>query len=394
MPAFVISIRRAGRWPSLFLGLLLAAGARAEEYAAPAGPAPQYRHGDILVSAPTAAEPLRREVSAAAADDYLRKGALAWARERNCVSCHTTGTYLVTRPSLTAALGRPLDEIRDLYVAQLRKRQQTPRERYFGTQRTDAGQVVYIASGLAEWDRYVTRSPSPETGEALALMFDVQMEAGGWANPGCWPPLESDSFHLATQAALAVAAAPGWVQGADERQRAGIERLKNYLRTTPPPHDYGRTLLLRAAAALPDLLSPAERQALVERIAGLQRPDGGWSIRAFARPEEWGNGFRTEKLRGEPEFADPPSDGHQTGLVIVALREAGVPASDPRIQRGLEWLEKNQRESGRWWTRSLNTDKWHFITYSGTAYPLLALALCDRLPAGPAGAGGTGAVFK
>ena len=59
----------------------------------------------------------------------------------------------------------------------------------------------------------------------------------------------------------------------------------------------------------------------------------------------------------EPEFTDPPSDGQQTGLAIVALREAGVPALDTQIQRGLRWLESNQRESGRWWTRSLNTDK-------------------------------------
>ena len=67
-------------------------------------------------------------------------------------------------------------------------------------------------------------------------------------------------------------------------------------------------------------------------------------------------------------------------MAIVALREAGVPAADPRIQRGLTWLVKNQRESGRWWTRSLNTDRQHFITYSGTAFPLLALSLCDALP--------------
>jgi hypothetical protein len=36
--------------------------------------------------------------------------------------------------------------------------------------------------------------------------------------------------------------------------------------------------------------------------------------------------------------------------------------------------------TGRWWTRSLNTDTHHYITYSGTAYPLLALALCHALP--------------
>ena len=65
-----------------------------------------------------------------------------------------------------------------------------------------------------------------------------------------------------------------------------------------------------------------------------------------------------------------------TGLAIVALREAGVPRNDPRIQRGVMWLNSNQRESGRWWTRSLNTDRAHYITYSGTALPALALQLC------------------
>jgi squalene-hopene/tetraprenyl-beta-curcumene cyclase len=72
-----------------------------------------------------------------------------------------------------------------------------------------------------------------------------------------------------------------------------------------------------------------------------------------------------------------------TGLAIIALREAGVASSDPRIQRGVSWLLTNQRSSGRWWTRSLNRDNWQFISYSGTVYPLLALDLCDALPAVP-----------
>ena len=68
-----------------------------------------------------------------------------------------------------------------------------------------------------------------------------------------------------------------------------------------------------------------------------------------------------------------------TGLAVLVLREAGVPANDPRLQKGIQWLLANQRESGRWWTRSLNTDKAHYITYSGTAYPLLALMKCGVL---------------
>ena len=74
------------------------------------------------------------------------------------------------------------------------------------------------------------------------------------------------------------------------------------------------------------------------------------------------------RLKEEPEFGAPPSDGHMIGLAIIILREAGVPAGDARLQKGVEWLKSNQRASGRWWTRSLNTDAWHFITYSGTAF--------------------------
>jgi squalene-hopene/tetraprenyl-beta-curcumene cyclase len=138
--------------------------------------------------------------------------------------------------------------------------------------------------------------------------------------------------------------------------------------------------LLWAASELPGLLDAKRKQELIEMIFQHQRPDGGWSIRTIALPEEWGRGNRAGKLRSEPEFADSPSDRHMTGLAIVALRKAGVPPSDPRIQRGISWLSSNQRASGRWWTRSLNSDNRHFITYSGTLYPLLALALCDALP--------------
>ena len=105
----------------------------------------------------------------------------------------------------------------------------------------------------------------------------------------------------------------------------------------------------------------------------------GWSIRSFAQPEEWGRGNRAERLRAEVDFGDPASDGHQTGLAVVVLSSAGVPPTHPAVQRGLDWLRRNQRQSGRWWTRSLNTETWHFITYTGTLYPVMALAVTSSL---------------
>jgi squalene-hopene/tetraprenyl-beta-curcumene cyclase len=246
---------------------------------------------------------------------------------------------------------------------------------------TRPGQVIYAAAGLAQWDFHVTKSLSPETDQALRLMFEIQLPTGTWGSADCWPPYESDAFHEATVAVLAVAAAPGWLGNLkDPLLVAGVERLKHYLRTERPPHDYGRTLLLRASTRMPDLLDKKQQHELVDMIWKHQLDDGGWSVRTFAAPEAWGRGNRADKLRGEPEYRRPSSDGHETGMAIVVLREAGVPAADPRIQRAVAWLLRNQRASGRWWTRSLNTDSRHFITYSGTAFPLLALSLCDALP--------------
>lgn len=340
----------------------------------------QYEFGDIQIPQATVDEPVRAEFSLNHAVKYLEQGALAWNGDRKCVSCHTNGTYLTVMPALTSKVGTPNPAVREFAVANLKQLSGIDRAEL--KKSTRPAQVIYTAAGLAEWDAHVTGTISEETKQALALMFEIQLETGTWGTLDCWPPYESDAFHEATVAAMAVAAAPGWLDNlTDETLKAGMARLKKYLQTETPPQDYGRVLLLWASARMPDLLTAEKKQELIDLVWKKQQADGGWSIRTFGTPEQWGRGNRAAKLKAEPEFAAPPSDGHQTGLAIIVLREAGVPANDPRIQKGVAWLLKNQRESGRWWTRSLNTDSWHFITYSGTAFPLRALALCDALPA-------------
>jgi squalene-hopene/tetraprenyl-beta-curcumene cyclase len=335
-------------------------------------PEAQYSFGDISIPAASAEEPRRADFSAAAADEYLHRGAVAWMGARDCIACHTTGLYLQTRPALTPFLGPPDAELRAFFVEKLDAAARQPlADRQKGVK---PAQAIYLALGLAEWDAHLSGKTSAETERALAAMFELQLESGTWGSLDCWPPYESDAYHLAATAALAVATVPG------RHEDPPVERLRTYLRTTPPPHDYGRVLLLHAAARMNDLLPASQRDELIAMVARHQRPDGGWSIRTFAAPEAWGHGNRADKLKAEPDFGNPASDGHMTGYAIVVLREAGVAADDPRIRRGLDWLKLNQRESGRWWTRSLNTDKSHFITYSGTAFPLLALGMCHELP--------------
>lgn len=341
---------------------------------------PQYEFDEQKVPQARADEPTLPELSVAKAVEHLEMGTKLWTNSRKCIACHTNGSYLQIRPALTKHFGPPSSEMREFYVEQLKAFQ--GRENDQLKKSTTPAQVIYLAAGLAEWDAHVTKKLSPETSEALALMFRIQLDSGTWGTLDCWPPFESDAYHEATVAAMAVGTAPGWLADLkDDAVKAGVDKLRNYLKTTKPPHDYSRVLLLWASSRLPGLVTDAQRAELVDLVFKHQRADGGWSMRTFATPEAWGGGNRAGKLKGEPEFANPPSDGHQTGLAIIVLRASGVDAQDPRIQSGIKWLKSNQRESGRWWTRSLNTDSWHFITYSGTCYPLLALAQCDALPA-------------
>lgn len=338
---------------------------------------PQYEHGEISIPMASADEATRDSVSVELAHQYLEDGATAWNAQRKCITCHTNGTYMVVRPALSTTLGRPDESTRALFLSELQTFRNAEPE--FMQQGVRPAQAIYLAAGLAEWDAHVTGELATETSDALALMLQLQTEDSSWGSQDCWPPYESDSYHLATVAAMAVGTAPGWLDQVADRDDQNlltrIEKLKTLLRS-PPPHDYGRVLLLWASTRLPDLLNDEEQQDLIELLSRHQRDDGGWSLRTMAAPEAWGSGNRAKKLRSEEDFETPASDGHMTGLAIVVLREAGIRAEDSRVARGLTWLKQNQRESGRWWTRSLNTDNSHFITYSGTAFPLLALQLC------------------
>ena len=333
----------------------------------------QYEADGIEVPAARADEP-KISFSIEKASQHLDHGAVAWTKQKNCVSCHTNGTYLFIRPALTPTLGAPLAETRKFFVDQLATLSKLG-ARKMRRSGTRPAQVIYIAAGLAEWDAHVTKKLSPETDEALRLAFEIQNKEGTWHSLTCWPPFESSAYQEAHMAAMAVAAAPGWVESIekDDELRVKIDLLKKYIGTTELPHDYARVLQLWTSLRLDGILNAEHQRALVKLLREKQKPDGGWSIRQFATPEQWGGGNRAGKLHEELEFVTEPSDGHMTGLALLVLQEAGVSDDDDALRQGLDWLRENQRESGRWWTRSLNTDKWHFITYSGTAYPLLAL---------------------
>lgn len=336
----------------------------------------QYRFGKELIPAATVDEPHAERFSSELAKTHLETGAALWSKQQKCVSCHTHGIYMLVRPALSRYWGKPDESTRDFVVTQAARLQASG-------DRTGSVpvQMAYVARGLAAWDAELRGRTSPETDAALRFAFEMQASDGSIRVKDRWPPLNSTTYFGTAMLAMAVADAPGWASGlVDDELLKKIERLNRFLRDTPPKNDHERLLLLWASTYLSDLLSSDRRQELIESIWRQQRDDGGWTIWTFATPETLGGGRKSESIRQQPDYITPSSDGFQTGLAIVVLRDAGVPADDPRITKAVTWLLSNQRQSGRWWTRSLNTEsRFHFVSYSGTAYAALALAKCDAL---------------
>jgi hypothetical protein len=145
-------------------GLGAAAAVRGDEK-------PQYQSAGRTVPAARADEPKLEKFSLARALEHLDDGAIAWSQSRKCVSCHTNGSYMVIRPALTAKFGKPADEMRAFFEKTLQDQLATDRAKL--KESTRPAQVIYVAAGLAEWDAHVTRQLSPETKQALALMFEI-----------------------------------------------------------------------------------------------------------------------------------------------------------------------------------------------------------------------------
>jgi squalene-hopene/tetraprenyl-beta-curcumene cyclase len=245
---------------------------------------------------------------------------------------------------------------------------------------------VWRSVGLAEWDRNVTGKLSPETELSLRDMFERQSENGAFVSHGeVEIPHITTDFELSLQAARAVTAAPGWLAGLkDEKLLAGVEKLKQWLRTAPPKNDFDRVLKLQSARYFPESSTEADRAAALSLLASKQHADGGWSTRDMSPVDDWHFEMSAKVLdliKNLPDAEKPESDAYMTSLAIVLMRQNNVPVSDPRVQKGLAWLKREQRESGRWWMHSLYRGNYHYITYIATTEALKALDLCGELDA-------------
>jgi squalene-hopene/tetraprenyl-beta-curcumene cyclase len=320
---------------------------------------------------------------------------IAWpnaARDHDtfCVSCHTAVPYALARPALRDALGerdrtpaevKLLDNVvkrvtlwKDLAPFYSDQMQGIPK-----TSESRGTEAILNALILTNRDAATGRL-TDETRTALGNMWALQMKAKELAGAWAWlnfhyEPWESGggSYFGAALAARAVGAAPEGYAASPQIQE-NIKLLRDYFQREYEHQPLFNRLMVLWASTSPagttGLLEPEQRQSIIEEALGKQQQDGGWSTVSLGA---W------KRLDGsEP---DAQSDGYATGLVTLVLQQAGVSTPSPRVNKGLDWLRRNQdHATGRWPATSLNkqrdpaSDAGRFMSDAATAFAVLSLA--------------------
>ena len=321
-----------------------------------------------------------------------------------CVSCHTTVPYVLARPVLRQSMRlSDLTPQESRIVTEATKRVESYEAHQLLYDHTESKktesrgtEAVLNALILARADAAQSRrEPSAPTQKALKQLWATQRPDGAWEwlDFGLEPFETVDGAYFgATLAALAVGSVSESFSSHDTETLAGLRKMRGYLKERYAAQSlFNRSWLLIASTRLNDLLANKQRADLIAEIQARQRDDGGWSLDSLGS-WKWSKSAAPFRPPGTTDTSLlTKSDGYGTGLMVYALRKAGLPVNHPGVSSGLKWLVANQQQFQvgehswhAWRTHSLNFDREHggdkgepwrrmFMSDSATAFAVLAL---------------------
>ena len=313
-----------------------------------------------------------------------------------CISCHTVIPYAMARPPLRRAMhvANPSPQETRLVDETIRRVQTFGSHQLIFEDETNklasrgTEAVLYalvLANARANGGRRDLREPIRTS---LDHLWETQRADGAWD----WLDFSLEPFESAdaTYQGAAWAALAAGMNARETEGTAGRKKLVTYLRSHYAAQNlYNRAWALLAWARMKDVLTRAERDALVADIGARQRDDGGWSLDSLG-PWRWSRTAEPFRSPGERDRSlTSRPDGLATGLMVYALRQAGVPADRPVVKTALAWLRANQQpvrgeDAPPWRAHSMNYDREHggargepwrrfFMSDAATAFSVLAL---------------------
>lgn len=295
----------------------------------------------------------------------LQRSAATFVEKRACGSCHHNGLTAMA-VDLARKRGFQVDEdlasdqwdglksfmeisISEEKLARMRAGKGGP-----------SGAFDYGYAALTYASRDGKPTASTEAGNEYLLA--VQREDGAWPDIIKRPPLTGGETAATAVAVYSLRQYPTGHRTAEVER--SIAKAREWLVKADPGNatDRGYQLLGLGWANA----SEGETKGVVAKLLAEQREDGGWS-----------------------QLPDRASDSFATGLVLVALHQAGgVPTADPTYRKGVKFLLRTQKEDGSWLvetrvTETVNTyfesgfphGKHQWISICGASWATMALTL-------------------
>jgi squalene-hopene/tetraprenyl-beta-curcumene cyclase len=309
-----------------------------------------------------------------------------------CVSCHTQATYGLARPALRSPLGESgPTQAEQVMLASIEKRVSLWNEMapFYSDATSGAGKEVESRNAESVLNSIILSSYdqssghlSPTTRAAFDHAWALQSASGATAGAWVWQnfhytPWESpeSEYHGAALMAIAVARAPDHYRD-DPKIAANLAALTGYLSSHYEAQPLlNKVVALWASNFFPGLLTPAQRNRLLDDLYARQRAEGGWSLTDLGT---W--------KRVDDTALETRPDGYATGLTVLVLEQttAREPHLKARAQTpialGVAWLKANQdKTTGAWPAWSLNKKRdpdsnvGKFMSDAATSYAVLAL---------------------
>jgi N-acyl-D-amino-acid deacylase len=292
----------------------------------------------------------------------LEQGSANYIKNRNCFSCHHQALTLAAFQSAQTR-GFMIDAERIKAQVDFTVNTFKPKlERIIKGESVPGGNTM---TAYALFTLETTGYAADETTAALVQFLLVRQKPdGSFPALAQRPPTEGSAFTNAALALRALQVYGSAKEMKDDKLRERIDKAfdkgREWLLANKPKNTEDRLFHLRGlvVAKVEQTVIDAARDAMLKE----QRDDGSWA-----------------------QLPDLAGDAYATGAVLVALRQAGVKASDPAYRKGAQFLLRTQKDDGSWFvqTRSKpvqiffdNGDpggKSQFISFAATGWAVLAL---------------------
>jgi N-acyl-D-amino-acid deacylase len=301
----------------------------------------------------------------------IEQGAANYITKRTCFSCHHQALSILSMSSARrrgfAVAENKLRRQIDFTLAAFKDKDKIRKGKGVEGASTQAVYALFALEGAEH-------SADDTTAALVQYLLVRQRRDGAWPALARRPPMEGSLF---TNAALALRelrkyGLPPHNKGA-EALRAKVEKAMRkgwgWLRDHEPQTTEDKVFSLRGLVA-----AGAPREGITaarDRLLKEQHKDGSWT-----------------------QLPERAGDAYATGTVLMALRDAGMPTTDPAYQKGVKYLLGTQQKDGSWLVNTRtrpfqvffdNGDpggKSQFVSFASTCWAVRALL--EQFPLQPA----------